>query len=340
MARRRFERGVLQRGSGADVVVKFKGTQLLVHGQEPGGSREALFVWDSGQPIARVSAVYLSKRKDVVAVEYATRFGGRTVDDLIAFRLRASLKASVGPGGSGSAAVSTKAGDPTAAAVSDSETVQKHLAKGTKLQKRRKHRKAIEEFEKVLAERADHPKALFLWAKSAMALKDRRTVVEKLKALRSSKHPEARHFCVEARFDKAFKALRGDKDFRLAVGIDEDPALPRSAYERLVGLGGKWEQEGLACDQPQVNLTLARNRKRRFDLVIRSNCQGVRETTRLDGQWAAAGRSSLHLVFPNPGQKDEKLACELELCSDGSGEDCLRCQPEPDIEFLFRPVRR
>jgi hypothetical protein len=145
---------------------------------------------------------------------------------------------------------------------------------------------------------------------------------------------------IEARFDKAFKSLRANTRFRKAVGIDRDPSRPLSAYERLVGLGGQWEQASLPCEQPKVSLKLDRSRKRRFDLVIRSRCQGVVETTRLDGRWAGKGSDQLQLIFPNQDAADEGLMCRVELCADSSGEDCLRCRPDQDLEFLLRVVRR
>jgi hypothetical protein len=338
MARMRFVRGAQQRGGGADVVVDFQGTKLRVLADRASGSKP-LFVWDTGQPIARVGAVFLSKGKDVVAIEFATRFGGRTVDDLAVIRLHSSLKAKVGKAGTGSAAVAGGPGTP-AKVDEDSPAMSKALKAARKLAKRRKHPALVAEVKKVLAERADHPEALYLWARSALQNKKRSEALDKLRALHVSKHTEAPRWRVEARFDKAFKSLRADPAFRKSVGIDPDPAQPLSAYERLVGLGGKWEQEALACEQPRVNLTMKRNAARRFDLVIRSNCQGIRETTRLDGSWRASGTSDLELHFPNVEGPEEKMQCALEICSDGSGEDCLRCQPEPDIEFLFRPVRR
>ena len=83
-----------------------------------------------------------------------------------------------------------------------------------------------------------------------------------------------------------------------------------------------------------------RNKKRRFDLIIRSKCQGSTETTRLDGAWLQSGDRNLALTFPNTDSADEDLTCKLELCSDDSGENCLRCQLDEDLEFLLRVVRR
>jgi hypothetical protein len=274
-------------------------------------------------------------------VEYGERFGGRSVDALVVVKLAASVKGvAAAPVGSTAEPSKAPAKAPVPVQPEDSEAIKKLLAAGKKWDRRKKHAKAIAEWNKILAESPEHPEALYRRARSHYRNKEQDACLADLERLKAASDVRAIRWKVEARFDKVFAKLRGVPRFRKAVGIDREPGEKVSGYERLIAFGGKWEQEVIPCEQAQVNLNLRRDDKQRFDLVIRSKCQGYRETTRLDGFWRAVGDASLHMTFPNLGADDDGLSCQLEQCTDGSGEDCLRCAPEPDLEFLLRIVRR
>ncbi|MBL4637484.1 MAG: hypothetical protein JKY56_26745 [Kofleriaceae bacterium] len=344
-AKPNLAKGILQTGEHALVVVKKTGTALLVLSKEDGSK---LFRWDSGEVLTGIGDVYVDNSGCFVAVEYTLRIGGRIVDRVVVIALKKALNMGDLSGQLPRVAdptttppVVTTAKKPDKPVVAElPKGFVKELKEGVKWAARRKHSKAIASFQKALTVVPKQPEALYRLARSHYLAKDADSSRKTLKILAEDKSQQGAKWRVEARYDKAFKALRSDGDFRKSVGIDRAVGEKISSYERLVALGGKWEQESLPCEQPQVNLTLLRNKKRRFDLVIRSRCQGSKETTRLDGSWLASTNGGLHLKFPNTSSDDEDLVCQLELCSDGSGEDCLRCKPEPDIEFLLRVVRR
>ncbi len=338
-------KGVLQTGENALVMVKKTGTSIVVLSKEDGSK---LFRWDSGEVLTGIGDVYIDNSGCFVAVEYTLRIGGRTVDRVVVLALKKALNMGdlsgqvpqLGdPTAKPPIGTITKKPDKVVEVVLPKEFVTE-LKTGVKWAARRKHTKAVTSFKKALTLVPKQPEALYRLARSQYLANDLDSSKMTLKLLAEDKSQQGAKWRVEARYDKAFKALRSDGDFRKSVGITRAVGEKISSYERLVALGGKWEQESLPCEQPQVNLTLLRNKKRRFDLVILSRCQGSKETTRLDGSWLAASQGSLHLKFPNTSSDDEDLVCQLELCSDGSGEDCLRCKPEPDIEFLLRVVRR
>lgn len=337
LAQKTFDMGSEQTGAGNQIEVKKSGSRLKVLSADGG---EVLATWDSGDVIEALAAIRMDKSGRWVAIEYTTRFGGRSVDDLVVLTLRRPAGTSPAPAPAPESKPPAAKSKTPAPKSKTPPAFVKALKTGIKWSARRKHKKAIVAFRQALRIVPEHPEALYRLSRSLFSTKDRPAALMTLQRIPRSKHPEATRWRVEARFDRVFKPLRGDAVFRLAVGIDRKPDDPVTTYERLVGLGGHWEQELLACEEPRVNLNLRRNDKSRFDLIIRSNCQGYRETTRLDGRWAAGPKGALRLHFPNTDTDDEDLVCRLELCTDGSGEDCLRCQPEPDIEFLLRVVRR
>jgi hypothetical protein len=330
-----LHKGEEQSGSNSKVSAKKSASKIKLMD----GEGTLLFTWDSGQVLSGIGSVFLHRKGTWVAIEFTTRFGGRQVEDLVVVRLNNAI------GGTAAATPTptptpTTPTAPTAPVAKDPPAFTKAMKAGAKWSKRRKHAKAITAYEQALKEIPEHPEALYRLARSHMGNKDKRKTLEVLARIPKSSHGEARIWRVEARFDLVFKSLRADTDFRKAVGIDRGPDDKPTLYERLVAYGGRWEQEPIPCEQPQVNLDLRRNKKRRFDLVIRSKCQGIKETTRLDGSWADKGNAHLGLTFPNTDSADEDLVCKMELCADDTGEDCLRCQLEPDIEFLLRVVRR
>ena len=333
-----LDKGHEQAGASKRVSAKKSSSKIVVVDAE---SAALLFTWDSGQILSEIGAVYLHKSGRWVAIEYTARFGGRQVEDLVAVQLSQAFATSFSGSAPGPSKVApTRAAGPKAPSAQQPPAFTDAMKAAAKWAKRRKHAKAIAAYREALALLPEHPEALYRLARAHMANKDKATAVALLTRIPQSKHSAAAYWRVEARFDIVFKSLRAAPGFRKAVGIDRGPDDPPSLYECLVAFGGRWEQERIPCEQPQVNLDLRRNSKRRFDLVIRSKCQGRNETTRLDGSWAASGTSSLELSFPNTDSADDGLSCKLELCSDESGEDCLRCQFEQEFELLLRVVRR
>ena len=325
-----LDKGQVQAGTERLVSAKKKGTSIELHSE-----KGSIAVWDSGQILGDIGAVHLDKSHRWVAVEFKSRFGGRQVDDLVVMTLAKPLQgaATTIPG----PVLPSKVAAPSA---EDPAEFSKRMQQGLKWAKRRKHKKAISSFQAALTVVPEHPEALYRLARSHMASKDSRGAIAALARIVLSSHSAVARWRVEARFDIVFKSLRGDTDFRRAVGIERAAGDKATLYERLIAFGGGWEQESIACEQPMVSLNLQRNRKRRFDLIIRSKCQGSTETTRLDGSWRAKEPNRVGLTFPNTASVDEDLLCSLELCADDSGEDCLRCQLGEDLEFLLRVVRR
>lgn len=333
-----FAKGIAQTGANKKVTITKTSTRLELRLVD---AASALFVWESGQVLGDVGRVFLDSSERWVAVEFTTRFGGRRVEDLVVMPLGDSLGRASTTEPAKSIETPAANAAPTADDVdADSKAITSLLRSGAKWAKRRKHKKAIADFQNILKERADHPEALYRLALSMFLSKDTPGAIKTLQRLVGSSHKDTARWRVEARYDKAFKKLRSNTEFRHAVGIDRAPGEAVSGYERLVAFGGKWEQDATPCDEPRISLELQRSVKRRFDLVFRSKCRGQVETTRLDGSWLTKGGNELHLHFPNQGSKDDDLVCRLERCTDDSGEDCLRCQPEPDLEFLLRVIRR
>jgi hypothetical protein len=140
-----------------------------------------------------------------------------------------------------------------------------------------------------------------------------------------------------ARADTAGETRGGDgfAVFRWLVAI----GLGDAARDRLVGQGGRWEQAAVPCERPKVFLALEIEEPT-FALAIESRCRGRSEVLDLEGAWEGRGSDRLVLTFPEPDAADEELVCAIARCDDHSGEDCIRCQPAPDLAFELRVVRR
>lgn len=336
LAKLTFQRVAKQQGAKQSVVARKSASKIKLHDAQ---TDSLLFTWDSGQIISNTGSVFLDPSGRWVAVEFTSRLGGREVADLVVMELGNALAASHSAAPVPSTPVPST-NIPKDAVPADPPAFTAAMQLGDKWARRKKHSKAIAAYRDALAQLPEHPEALYRLARSHMAGKDKAEAVATLARISKSKHAKAVQWRVEARFDLIFKPMRGDADFRKAVGIDRGPDDPVTLYERLVAFGGRWEQAPIACEQPEVDLDLQRSEKRRFDLVIRSKCQGSTETTRLDGSWQESGDRRLGLTFPNTDSADEDLVCQVERCSDDSGEDCLRCQLDKDIEILLRVVRR
>jgi hypothetical protein len=324
-----------ERGSSARITARSRGTAIEVLDADG----KAAFRWDAGTPVGRVLNVYVDKSASVAVVEYESRFGGRTVVEAIGVKL---------PGGGPTPSrpdpdVARPGPDADKPAGPDlDEAAQKKLEsaldRAERSLKRRRYKAAIAGANAALGIWDQSARALYALAAAELGSKDRSAAIAALERLAGSKDPAAPEYRVEARLAREFAAIRGDARYRKAVGITADPSRLPTAYERLMGMGGKWEQRLIACEQPEVKLTL-RRKLRRFVLRIKGRCGGPAETTFLDGHWSASGTDVLKLKFPNQSVGDELLSCQVERCRDSSGEDCVRCKIEQD-EFLLRVVRR
>ncbi len=340
VARLGFRKGAAQRGAGAAVQVQASGTRLVVRS---GDGKAVRAEWDSGDPVGSVGAVYLSEGGKLVAIEYEARLAGRSQPQVVVLRLAAGATGAPAQPAPGQKPGQTPPGQPATgqtpatAPPADDPKVTAQVRAADKLLGGKKWKKAEEAYRAVLAA-GDHPAARYGLAGALAGQNRSADAVAELVALGRSTHPQAARWRVEARLGSHFTRLQNDPAFRRAVGIDRDPARSPSAYERLVGFGGHWEQTGAACQDPTVNLNLDR-KSDKFQLSIRNRCQGDDETTRLAGTWRAEGAAALRLSFPNLDGPEEKLQCQLAAASDRSGEDTLSCTLE-ELQFKMRVVRR
>jgi len=122
-----------------------------------------------------------------------------------------------------------------------------------------------------------------------------------------------------------------DPAFRATVGLDR-PAT--TAYERLMGLGGQWEQSVIPCDRPEMKLAVRRDRT--FRLELRSVCSGMRERLSWTGRWSQQDQA-VELQLKKPGGGFDSAPCLLSRDGD---EEVLTCHLDADLAFEARPVRR
>ncbi|HUH00463.1 MAG TPA: hypothetical protein VML75_00630 [Kofleriaceae bacterium] len=323
IARAKFRKTTAESGPRARYTATASGTDVTL--TELGGRTVE---WTSVDPIAGVDAVYVSPNEKMIAVELRTRFGGRVVQDVAVFAMATKTREQAAASAAASSTVA-----PTR-----SKTAAAAIKAGWAGVKKKKWASAQTSFGKALAE-ADDAEARYGVAVALGGAGKSPEAITGLSELATSKLPDAVVWLVEARSERLFRKLLTDKGFRRAVGLDPDPSRPAFAYERLVGLGGHWEQSGVSCERARVNLKLAR-RPRTFALSIQSKCQGYKDTIKLAGAWDARGADQASLTFPNPGAKDEVMQCTLSVCTDGSGEDCLACGTGTDLEMNLRLVRR
>ena len=330
IARLGFRKGQAQRGATATVQAQATGTRLVVR---TGDGKTVRAEWDSGNPVGSVGAVYLSDDGKLVAIEYDSRVAGRSTQDVVVVVLPGAATKPA-PAGATPSSPST----PSTPSAPDDPRAVERVRAGDKQLARKKWKKAEEEYRAALAISSDQAAARYGLAVALAGQSRNADAVGELGALARSSHPQAPRWLVEARLGSHFTRLQGDPGYRRAVGIDPDPARPPTAYERLVGLGGHWEQTGTACQEPTVDLRLDR-KSEKFQLTIKTRCQGDDDTTRLGGTWQAEGSAVLRLAFPNVEGPEEKLECKLAPLSDRSSEDGLSCTLE-DLRFTMRVVRR
>lgn len=317
---------IIQSGPKAAFTAQAAGRTITVS-RKTGG---AVVAWDAPDPVVKIVEVYASQYEDRVAVAYTVRRAGKEITDIVAFDLgqgRAPAKPADPvdptrpPDGAAVVPVAPPVDDPRLAkAVADARAA----AKG----------KALAAWKAVLALDAASSEALFQIAAGELAAKHAAEALAALQSLAGSTRADAIEWLVEARFAQAFAALRSDPKFRSAVGLDRKPA---TMYERLMGFGGQWEQNGTSCDKPEVRFTAGRDRS--FKLRVKTTCEGSVYDTAFKGTWRFTG-DHVVLVLPNKGRQatvaDEAM-CGFEPVGD---EEALRCALGRDIDFIVLPTRR
>jgi hypothetical protein len=327
-----------------------------------GADGAALVRWRAPAPVSRVIAVYVAPSGRAIAVEYEARDLGRTSVGAVAFALDRSLDperagtaappasppatgaperqdeiGGAAPAPPGAPGEPPGGGSPGAAEPPGAGRAARE--RGDALLAERRYQAAAAAFREALRADPGDADAGYGEAIALAQLGRRDAALAALEHLAALAGPTASRRLVDARIDPAFRGLRNDPRFRAAVGVDRArEAGELTAYERLVGHGGGWEQGAIPCERARVTLSLD-TRPRQFSLVVDSRCQGEREVTRLGGQWDSEGAGSLLLVFPNPGAGEERAVCRLDRCQ-APVEDCLRCRLAADLDLELRPVRR
>ncbi len=327
IAKLRLRRPPQQTASTSQYQVASLGTLLTIRDRVS----NALHVsWQSTDPIKRIHAIFVDAQ--TIAIEYETSFAGRITIQTVAFVLTALPKkvdAAVIP----NLAPAGQALSPAA---------EKALRIARTWTQKRNHRRARKSYEAVLAIAPHSSEAIFGIARHAAAMGQKVVAIAALNQLAAQNTAQSIEWLIEARTNPAFRRIRGEPAFRKAVRLDV-PTNRQTAYERLVGLGGKWEQSGVACEQADVSLHL-KGRLHTFVMKIRSRCRGQSFTTKLKGSWQTSSQSQkapsqLQLTFPNEKRESEQLLCQLSACPD-QREDCLRCDIDRDLSVQLRPVRR
>lgn len=333
VAQGKFRPGKVEAGPDAKLKASHRGSRLEIAGQDGLPSFSA----DVFDPVVRIVAVQRSPRGEVVAVEYVIRSGGREKAEVVAVRVAAGAAPAPGPerppaGDGGSQTPTTAPPTDVAGPSAVDKAVLDAVAKARKTFAKGGKKNTAAAAKLVLDIAPAHPEGLYYAAVAAALGKDAKTALIRLEQMGSSTDSDAGIWRVEARFQKAFAALRAEPRFRAAVALDVAPA---TLYERLLGFGGEWEQAGTPCTDPTVKLDLQRIVPK-FKLRITSTCQGMKDTTRLAGTWRPSP-SGFELVFPNVDSKDEIMPCQTVSCG---AEICLRCQIDQDLSFEVASVRR
>jgi len=310
-----------QRGPKATFEATAAGRTLTVT-RKVGGA--TVVAWSAPDAIKRVVEVFASQYEDRVAVAYLTRRAGKEVTDVVAFDL-----------GQGAAVTTpTTTTPPPTTSTPTTPPADPKLATAVATARKAKGLKAIAAWKAVLAIDAGHSEALYRIAAAQVAAKQRAEALATLGTLAGSTRPDAIEWQIEARFDRAFAAVRADPAFRTAVGLDKKGP---SSYERLMGFGGQWEQTGTSCDTPEIRFTALRDRT--FKLRVKSTCQGSVFETPFKGTWRLEG-TQVVLTLPTKGKQasaEDEAACTLQAQGD---EDALHCVIGRDLDFTVLPVRR
>lgn len=305
-----------ERGGGAELRATAKGRTLTVSRKD--GS--VALTWEAMDPIASVVDVWRSTYGRLVIVEYTVRRAGREVNEVVGFDL--------GVGGK------TPAAEPpptTTPPITDAPPpADPAVTRAADKARKTSGKAALAAWAKVLALDPGHPEAHYRVA-AAHAARNAGEALAALDRLAASGRPEAAEWLIEARFDKSFLKLVANPRFRAVTGLDRAAATP---YERLMGLGGEWEQALIPCDRPELKLALRRARTFRIDLA--TVCSGMREKLSWSGTWAQQGEA-IELRLKKPGGGHDAAPCLLSRDGD---EDVLTCHLDADLSFEARPARR
>jgi hypothetical protein len=314
-----------QSGMKASFTAKASGRTLTVSRK----TGETLVTWNAPDAIGKIVAVYASQYEDRVAVAYTTRVLGKEVTNVVAFELvkTTGRDTTVPP-------TVTKQPDATQPTTTTAPPEDPKLTKAVEAARKASKGKALAAWNAVLAIDPQNSEAQYRIAALQVAAKQTAEANATLGKLAASSRADAIEWLVEARFDKAFAPLRADAKFRAAVGLDRKAATP---YERVMGVGGQWEQNGTSCETPQVQLTTTRDRSAK--VRIKTVCQGRTNNVTFKGTWRIEGKGVV-LTFPTKGQKvteKDETKCEFEQERD---EDGLHCVIDQDLEFTVLPTRR
>jgi hypothetical protein len=337
IARLSIKPPIVQSGATAAFAAQATGRTITVS-RKTGG---AIVAWDAPDPVVKIIDVYASQYEDRVAVAYNVRRAGREVTDVVAFDLgpgqpQVTDPAAVDPRKDPNHDPGKVPGDPTAVPGSTPAPPEDPaVAKAVTAARGAPKAKALAAWQAVLAADPGHAEAAFRIAALDAAARRAADAIAALQALAGSTRADAIEWLVEARFDPAFAALRADPKFRAAVGLDRKAG---TAYERLMGFGGQWEQNGTSCDRPEVRFAATRDRN--FALRVKTTCEGSVYNSTFKGTWRFDG-SNDHIVLQLPNQGKVTAADEAGCRFEPSGdEDALRCVLGRDIDFVVLPTRR
>lgn len=321
---------IVQSGGKANFSATAAGRTLTVT-RKP--SDAPVVVWSALDPIGRVVEVYASQYNDRVAVAYTTRRAGSEVTDVVAFDLGASSSMNL-PAQPETKPPGTTTDAPAPPTTTPAPPADPKLTAAVTAARKATGARALVAWKAVLAIDASHSEALYQTAAAQAAGKQTAAALATLGTLGASTRDDAIEWLIEARFAPPFAALRTDGKFRSAVGIGR-PAT--ALYERMMGLGGQWEQSATACDRAEVRLHALRDRT--FKLRVKTVCQGSTSEMPFKGTWRIDG-ARVVLTFPNKGKavsRDDESSCGFERTGD---EDALKCHIGRDLEFTVLPTRR
>jgi hypothetical protein len=316
---------IIQSGAKATFAAQAAGRTITVS-RKTGGP---VVTWDAPDPVVKIIELYASQYDDRVAVAYNVRRAGREVTDVVAFDLGQGQAAAKDP---------IPVVDPVRDPAKDPATVvaaeDPALTRAVAAARAAARPKAPAAWKAVLALDGSHAEALFRVAAAEAAARHPVDALARLAALAGSPRADAIEWLIDARFDPAFAALRADPRYRAAVGLDRRPA---TAYERLMGFGGQWEQSGTSCDRPEVRFVATRDRN--FKIRVKTTCEGSVYDSTFKGTWRLDA-DHVVLQLPNQGKQltaADEAGCRFEASGD---EDALRCALGRDIDFLVLPTRR
>jgi hypothetical protein len=313
-----------QHGTSAGFSAAASGRTLVVTDSSGG----AVVTWTASDPIGKIVDVFATKLGDRVAVTFTTRAFGHETTQVVGFVLvKTTGRSNLPPTITGTPPPTTNVtpGEPPPA--------DPKVAKAAAAARKVTGARSIAAWQKVLALDASHSEAQYRIAAARAATKQTADAIALLQTLAKSPRSDAIEWLVEARFDPAFAAVRADPSYRTAVGLDRPAA---GTYERLMGLGGQWLQNGTQCEAGEVHLTAKQNRT--VSIVFRSACGGGVSEQTFKGTWALDG-ANIKVTLPTNGKAaaDDVAVCTFEKQGQ---EDALRCALSKDLEFTVLPVRR